>query len=106
MVHTISIEEDRQYIEEFRRTPIGAHSPGLQRVLNVMRLDRDGAQPILICRKPFAAYVIGSLPTDRAQPIAIEDEPVFATREQAEWALFCRRWREHTGEIIARPLHD
>jgi len=29
--------EDGQFIEEFMKTPIGHHSPGLQRVLNVMR---------------------------------------------------------------------
>ena len=27
--------EDAQYIEEFRKNPIGHHSPGLQRILNL-----------------------------------------------------------------------
>ncbi len=106
MVYTINADEDHRYIEEFRRTPIGAHSPGLQRVLNIMRLDRDGIQQVLICRKRFAAYVIGSMPPDRSEPLQIEDDPVFTTREDAEWELFRRRWREHTGETIDRSRHD
>ena len=48
MVYKINADEDRQYIEEFRKTPIGIHSPGLQRLLNIMRLERGGAQAILI----------------------------------------------------------
>ena len=34
--------EDAQYIEEFRKNPIGHHSPGLQRILNLFRGDHGG----------------------------------------------------------------
>ena len=44
MVHKIDTATDRQYIEEFRRRPIGPHSPGLQRLLNVLRHDPSGWQ--------------------------------------------------------------
>jgi len=106
MVYKIDAESDRKYVEEFRKLPIGTHSPGLQRVLNMMRLYRGGAQYILVCRKRFADYVIGRMPPDRSKPIEIEVETVFKTREEAEWAMFCRRWREHTGMIINQPLYD
>ncbi|MCB1497805.1 MAG: hypothetical protein KDJ86_18630 [Bauldia sp.] len=106
MVYKIDADEDRKYVEEFRRLPIGEHSPGLQRVLNIMRLDRGGIQYILVCRKRFEEYVIGRMPPDRSDPIEIEDDKVFATREEAEWEMFCRRWREHTGESINRPFKD
>ena len=97
---------DRPYIEEFRVKPIGAHSPGLMRVLSVMRVDPTGNQVILVCRKPFAEWVLGSMPPNRADPIMIEDEPIFTSREEAEWEVFCRRWRLLTGESINRPLRD
>jgi hypothetical protein len=106
MVYKISADEDRKYIEEFRRLPIGAHSPGLQRVLNIMRMDRGGNQYVLVCRKRFAEYVIGVMPPDRREPIELESEPVFATREEAEWEIFRRRWREHTQEDINQPFRD
>lgn len=101
MVYKITAEADRQYIEEFRNAPITAHrSPGLQRVLNIMRLYRGGDQYILIARKEFHDYVIGRMPPLRDEPIVIEDDMVFESREAAEWELFRRRWRQHTGEII------
>jgi len=106
MVYKINADDDRQYIEEFRKKPIGAHSPGLQRLLNVMRIDRGGVQYILVCRRRFAEYVIGRMPPNRADPIEIEDDLVFSTREAAEWELFRRRWREHTGEDINQPFED
>jgi hypothetical protein len=101
MVYKITDEADRPYIEEFRNNPIAPnHSPGLQRLLNVMRLYRGGDQYILIARREFDDYVIGRMPPLRDDPIVIEDDMVFRSREAAEWELFCRRWRQHTGEPI------
>jgi hypothetical protein len=106
MVYKIDPSNDRQYVEEFRRQPIGAHSPGLMRLLNIMRVDPSGNQIILICRKPFAEWVLANMPPNRADPIVVEDEPIFTSREEAEWAVFCRRWRAMTGESINRSLKD
>lgn len=107
MVYTIDAERDRQYIAEFRSKPIGAHSPGLQRVLNVLRHDPTGYQVILICKKPFAEWVLGTMPPSRLDgPIAIEEGRVFTSREEAEWEVFRRRWRQHTGEDINMPFRD
>lgn len=100
MAYRIEPDNDRRYIEEFRRRPIGAHSPGLMRLLTVMRQDPTGRQVILICRKPFQEWVLGEMPASRAEPIAIEDGPIFTSREAAEWEVFRRRWQKLTGEAI------
>lgn len=105
-MYKIDAQHDRQYIEEFRKAPIGAHSAGLQRLLNIMRHDPTGYQVVLICKKPFAEWVLGTMPPNRAEPIAIEDGPVFTSREEAEWEVFRRRWRRHTGEDINLPFRD
>ncbi|WP_157505445.1 hypothetical protein [Geminicoccus roseus] len=97
---------DRQYIEEMRKKPIGAHSPGLQRVLNTLRTDKSGRQVILVVLKPFEKWVLGEMPADRRDPITIEDGPVFTSREEAEWEIFRRRWLLHTGENINLPFKD
>ena len=47
MTYKIDPDRDRPYIEEFRQQPIGAHSPGLQRLLNLLRYDPAGSQVIL-----------------------------------------------------------
>lgn len=106
MVYKIDPEADRRYIEEFRRQPIGAHSPGLQRLLNVLRHDPSGWQVILVCRRPFEAWVLGLMPPGRAGPLRIEEAPVFTSREEAEWEVFRRRWRAHTGEDINLPFRE
>jgi hypothetical protein len=104
MAYRIDPEADRVYIEEFRKSPIGRHSPGLQRILNTLRYDPSGKQVILVCRKPFEEWVLGEMPAARAEPLKIEDEPVFKSRDEAEWEMFRRRWRVHTGENINLPF--
>ncbi len=106
MGHRIDPESDRRYIEEFRQNPVGDHSQGLLRVLNRLRLDTSGRQLVLLCRKPFAEWVIAWLPAERSDPVEIDDSRVFTSREEAEWAVFCRRWHEHTGEILNLPFRD
>ena len=104
MAYRIDPEKDRPFIEEFRKNPIGHHSPGLMRVLNAMRFDAGGHKPILIVRKPFREWVLGTMPLDRTQPIVAEMDRIFTSREEAEWAMFCRRWEAHTGERINMPF--
>jgi len=103
MAYRVDPDTDRVYIEEFRRNPIGHHSPGLQRVLNTLRYDPTGRQVILVCRIPFREWVLGEMPAARSEPLVIEAEPVFASREEAEWEAFRRRWKAHTGENINLP---
>lgn len=103
MAYRIDPDHDRQYIEEFRHQPIGAHSPGLMRVLATMRSDPSGNQVILVCLKPFEKWALGSMPPHRDEPIRIESGPVFTSREEAEWEVFRRRWRRLTGEDINTP---
>lgn len=104
MSYRIDPQTDRVFIEEFRRRPIGRHSPGLRRVLNAMRYDPSGKQLVLVCRIPFREWVLGEMPAKRTEPMKIEDGPVFHSREEAEWEVFRRRWRLHTGEAINLPL--
>jgi hypothetical protein len=59
-----------------------------------------------ISRKPFAEWVLANMPARRADPIVMETEQVFTSREEAEWAVFCRRWRLLTGESVNRPFRD
>ena len=106
MAYRINPETDRAYIEEFRRSPIGLHSPGLRRVLNTLRYDPTGRQVILVCRKPFKEWVLGEMPAQRSELMEIEAGPVFTSREEAEWEVFRRRWKAHTGENINLPLKE
>ncbi len=106
MTYKIDPVKDRQYVEEFRQKPIGAHSPNLMRILTIMRCDPSGHQVILICRKPFAEWVLATMPPSRSDPILVEKSPVFQSREEAEWEVFRRRWRRLTGDTINLPFRE
>jgi hypothetical protein len=106
MRYKIDPETDRAFIDEFRRNPVGNHSPGLMRVLNTLRYDPSGRQIVLFCRKPFAEWQIAEMPADRREPLVFEDGPIFTNRDEAEWEMFRRRWRAATGEDINLPLNS
>ncbi len=94
---------DRQYIEEFRKQPIGHHSPGLVRLSTVMRQDPSGRAGHSHLPQAVPRMGAGRDAAGRADPIAIESGPVFTSREEAEWEVFRRRWRSVTGEAINLP---
>jgi len=106
MVYKIDPIADLQYAEEFRKNTIGVHSPSLQRILNIMRMARTPEQYVLVARREFNDFVFGTMPPSRGDPVVIEEGPSFRTREEAEWELFRRRWRELTGEEINTPYRD
>ena len=102
-MYKIDPEKDLALAEEFRRNPIGHHSPNLQRILNILRHDLSGNQIILVTRIPFRDWVIGRMPPRRSDPIVIDDRSiVYTTKEDAEWAVFCHRWEAATGHALSR----
>ena len=103
MTYKIDPVADWPLVEEFRKTPIGRHSPNLLRILNLMRHDPTGYQVILVNRVPLREWVLGVMPPDRSAPIVVNPETVFYSREDAEWAVFCARWFNHTGRAITTP---
>jgi hypothetical protein len=106
MVYKIDPVNDRRFADEFRRNPIGSHSPGLMRVLSILRVDPSGNQLIILCRKPFAKWTLALMPPRRGDPIRFEDDMAFESREEAEWEVFRRRWFAATGENLNLSLRD
>ena len=88
---------DRYLVDEFKQTPIGKHSPALQRVLNVFRGEPVQNKYILICTKPHKEWVLGQLTGERGKPIKVLKDKVFKNLEDAEWEVFRRRWKNHAG---------
>ncbi|MCB2130770.1 MAG: hypothetical protein KDE03_17325 [Rhodobacteraceae bacterium] len=105
MAYKIDPVADWPVVEEFRKTPVGRHSPNLMRVLNTLRFDPSGWQTILVVRVQFQEWVLATMPPDRADPVQLHENRVFTSREDAEWAVFCERWKAHTGIEIATDRH-
>jgi hypothetical protein len=100
MAYRIDPRRDREVVDEFRENPIGHHSPNLQRVLNTLRGGPLAGKYVLVCTKPFAEWVLARHPGERGKPIELLPEHKFASREEAEWAVFRLRWKAHTGEDL------
>ena len=93
-------QDDLVYADEFRLDPLGPASPGLQRVLNVLRGGPKSGKYVLIVREPFRRWVLGQLPAGRGQPIEALEHFEFTDLAEAEWAVFKMRWKAHTGENL------
>jgi hypothetical protein len=89
--------EDRQWVDEFRKQPLGPHSPNLQRVLNAMRGAPQRGKYVLVCTKPHKEWALGRLPGERGKPVELLPDQVFRSLAEAEWTVFRLRWKEHTG---------
>ena len=96
-------EADRVYAAEFRRNLDAGnfyHSPGLQRVLNVMRGGPKAGKYVLVTREPFRRWVLARLSEERGGPIEIMEGHEFTDLKEAEWTVFKLRWQERTGQTL------
>lgn len=96
-------EDDKVYAAEFKRNLDAGcfyHSPGLQRILNVMRGGPKAGKYVLIIREPFKRWVLGRMSEERGASVEILDEYEFIDLKEAEWTVFRLRWREQTGQQL------
>lgn len=94
-------DEYRYLVEEFRRQPIGPHSPQLEALLRRLRTEWGPGKLALLCVKPFREWVMVRLPGRRDRPVEIFHDQIFHSLEEAEWAIFTQRWKKCTGEDLA-----
>lgn len=90
----------RALAEEFRRQPLGHHSPDLQSVLTRFRSEPMDGKYVLICTRPHAEWKLGQLSGVRGDPVTMIDGVVFTSRAAAEWDVFKRRWSRYFGEEL------
>lgn len=92
------------YAAEFKANLLGLPSPGLQRVMNLLRGGPKAGKYVLIVREPFRRWVLGRMPEGRGKPFEILDGPEFTDLCVAEWAVFKLRWKAHTGTDLDEAL--
>ena len=81
---------------EFRAQPHGRHSAELQRILHQMRSEPFAGRYVLVQETrghPYRLACLGETPVD---PISYTGD-TYATLDEAEWAVFQRRWRRLFG---------
>jgi hypothetical protein len=87
---------DKAWVDEFRRQPVGKHSPGLQRVLNALRGAPQAGKYVLICTRPHREWALARLTGRRGDPPEIVPDMRFTDLREAEETVFRLRWKEHT----------
>jgi hypothetical protein len=95
-IYRIDPDKDLPFAREFMQTPIGIHSAGLQRILNVFRGEPLAGKYVLVEVQPHAKWQLAQLTGQRGAPIPLLDQ-FFTDLTEAERAVFKLRWKEHTG---------
>jgi len=85
---------------EFKANIYGRHSGDLQRILNLFRSEPQDGQYVLIREAKGGPWALAQYdPAPDVLPRRVG--PVFATVEEAEWAVFKLRWEKFTGQELA-----
>jgi branched-chain amino acid transport system permease protein len=79
-----------EVIEEHRRTPLGQHSEGLERLLIYFNRRPLAGKYAIVTIKPFKAYRIVALSGERAVPPKVIDDKIYVSHAEAQHALFLR----------------
>ncbi len=96
--------DDLTFATEFKANPLGSPSPGLQRIMNLLRGGPKPGKYVLVVREPFQRWVLGRMPVERGQPIEILDDHEFTDLAKAEWSVFKIRWKNQTGNDLDEVL--
>ncbi len=97
-------DDDLTYAAEFKANPLGTPSPGLQRIMNLLRGGPKAGKYILIVREPFRRWSLGRMPAERGQPIEVLDDHEFTDLAVAEWTVFKLRWKDQAGQDLDEVL--
>jgi hypothetical protein len=100
-IYRIEPDRDLAYAKEFLAQPVGRHSAGLQRILNLFRGEPLAGKYVLICTKPHQEWRLARLTGQRGKPVTVIEGKVYRDLETAEREIFRLRWKEHTGMELA-----
>lgn len=90
---------------EFRRRPLGHHSPELQAVLDRMRSAPIEGKHCLIVETPRARWLLARMTGNPLRPVPVPGV-VFTDLAEAEWTVFKLRWHAMTGHDLATALGE
>jgi len=90
---------DLEPCKQFFDNPAGPHSPSLQRLLTIMRVDTV-EDPRVIVEAEGGGYGLGVVDDRRGEPVRIYEGVHFQNYEDAQRAMFKLRWEMLTGEVL------
>jgi hypothetical protein len=99
-IYKIDPVRDLPYAAEFMQTPVGHHSPGLQRVLHALRGEPLQGKYVLVVTQPHREWELAQLSGERGAPLT-RLAVFYNDLLEAERDIFRRRWMDMTGEALA-----
>jgi len=87
------ITPDTALAAEFKKTPLGHHSPALQRLLRVFRTLPVPGKHALLRVDHKRAWVLVEFNGRKGEPLKVHHDRVFTDWNEAEWAVFRLRWK-------------
>lgn len=100
-IYRIIPDRDIAYAKEFLSNPVGHHSAGLQRILNVFRGEPLEGKYVLVCVKPHEEWQLAVLSGKRGGPVRMVEGKIYRDLEEAERDVFRLRWKAFTGQDLA-----
>ena len=85
---------------EFRESPIGPHSPDLQKLIKLLRWERIESRYLLVQPKRGKPWFLAHTTGPKAHPLEIFWNQEFTDLPSAYWALFKARWEANTGQRL------
>jgi hypothetical protein len=96
-IYRVDPVRDLPFAAEFMKSPVGHHSPGLQRVGEPLK-----DKYVLVTIKPHKEWQLARLSGERGKPLTQLDT-FYTCLKEAERDVFRRRWREITGQDLELP---
>lgn len=85
---------------EYRHNPLGPHSPDLQRLLKLLRWEPLAGRLVAVQPHREGPWYLARTSGPKGHPLEIFDRHGYPTLTDAHWALFRKRWEQHTGQPL------
>lgn len=94
------LSRGKELYREYCETPVGAHSPNLQFVLQHFRKAPCAGKYVLVAVEPHRRWKLATLTGVRGDPVRILDDVVFDDIGEAERHVYRLRWKALCGEDL------
>ena len=89
---------------EFKSNPTGPHSPELQKLLKLLRWEPLAGRFVVVQPRRDGPWYLARTTGPKGHPLEMFYAHGYMTLAEAHWALFRKRWEQHTAqELILDP---
>src|SRR5919197_926693 len=91
---------------EFKSNPTGPHSPELQKLLKLLRWEPLAGRFVVVQPRRDGLWYLARTTGLKTHPLEIFYAHGYRTLAEAHWALFRKRWEQHTGQELVLDPED